>query len=152
MEQDFLIQFKPPFRTQDGRSELWDGVRKKWIAATPEEHVRQRMIAWLVCYAMIPISRISVERTVPGISGRWDIAVFNNFGKPILLAECKANSEQAESESIFQVAHYAQAIPSVSWLWISNGAWLHWLHRESNQVPWQYTSERSFLQYSKGSR
>lgn len=149
MEQDFLLQFRPPFREREGSAELWDGIRKKWVAATPEELVRQKMVAWLVCHALVPMSRISIERSVRGLPGRWDIAVYNTHGNPILLAECKSESGNTASESIFQVARYAQALPTVNWLWVSNGSWLYWLHRDTPQVPWQHSNERAFLLYSK---
>ena len=149
MEQDSLLQFKPPLCDREGKSEIWDGIRKKWVAATPEEFIRQKMIAWLVCQAMIPITRISVERAIPSISARWDIAVHDSYGKPVLLAECKSQLENIKLEGIFQAAHYAQALPSVNWIWVSNGTWLHWLQRNTTQDLWQHSNERAFLSYSK---
>jgi hypothetical protein len=49
-------------RTLDGQHQVYDPVRKKFVAWQPEEMVRQLLILYLAGVNNIPYSRIAVER------------------------------------------------------------------------------------------
>ena len=45
------IQFQPyEFKTRlnNGKKELWDAIRKKYVSITPEELVRQHLVQYLI--------------------------------------------------------------------------------------------------------
>ena len=79
-------------RENDGRTEVFDPIRKKWLVLTPEERVRQQLILFLLNVKKIPASHISVERaiTVNGLTKRYDLVVFAPEGNPWMVVECKA--------------------------------------------------------------
>lgn len=84
---------------------LYCSIRKTWVAALPEEHVRQRIINQMINELGFPGSLIAVEKAVrqlPHLSvsdrrhvpdRRADIICFANGSQglyPLLTIECKA--------------------------------------------------------------
>lgn len=79
---------------------LYCAVRQEWVAAQPEEWIRQRVLQHLIDL-QYPLSGLAVEkalRSLPHLSGqdlahvpdrRADILVYLQ-GRPLLLIECKA--------------------------------------------------------------
>ena len=54
-------------------NQIYDPIRKKYVALTPEEQVRQQTIKFLQQRLKVPADRISVERTLHslGVPGNW---------------------------------------------------------------------------------
>ncbi len=101
---------------------IFDPIRKKNIVLTPEEWVRQHVIAFLVQTQKYPMSLIAVERmiTFNQLKKRFDVLVYNKSGKPEILIECKAPEVKLSSETLFQIATY-NMIFKVPYLFVSNG-------------------------------
>jgi hypothetical protein len=89
-------------------------IRKKKVAATPEEKVRQGCLFWMIKDLGYPPSQIVVEtalselphlqplsKSVP--DRRIDVCVFHQ-GAPLLLIECKAGA--VEEKALRQVSGY----------------------------------------------
>ena len=81
---------------------IYDPIRKKDVPATPEEHVRQATIHFLLNELKVPAHLIAVEFGLcaidPKTDDRVDIMVHNfrkgaPLDKPWLLVECKAPGE-----------------------------------------------------------
>jgi hypothetical protein len=53
----------------NGRLEVFDIIRKKYVSFTPEENVRQQFISFLISEKDFPQSLIAVEK---GLTGRGD--------------------------------------------------------------------------------
>ena len=72
--------------------EIWDPVRGIYLVLTPEEWVRQHLIAYLVSHCGVQPTRIVEEYAVPlnGQPQRADVVVVGDDARPLLLAECKA--------------------------------------------------------------
>jgi hypothetical protein len=75
-------------------------VRGVWVAATPEELVRQKVIAYLIGELRFPKSLISVEEGTALSGRRSDLVAYMKQEAellPLLLVECKAKkcSEKA---------------------------------------------------------
>ena len=72
-------------REKEGRLEVFDPIRKKWLRLTPEERVRQQFVLFLLSVKNIPASHIAVEKaiTVNGLKRRYDVVVFDAAGKPL---------------------------------------------------------------------
>jgi hypothetical protein len=84
-------------------------IRKKAILLTPEEWVRQHIIAHLIKDLNYPETLVGVEKSIQynGLTKRWDIVVFNSDFKPHLLVECKAPSIKLNEDTL---KHYANTI------------------------------------------
>lgn len=95
-------------RSTPSGEQLFDPLRKKWLAVTEEEKVRQFMVHFLINELNISSSHISLERqiTVNGLTKRYDIVVFNKETKPWIVIECKAPQIALTQEVLTQVGVY----------------------------------------------
>lgn len=108
--------FRPDFqldvrKNNEQKTEVWDPVRKKWIALSPEEFVRQQWICYLNIHFQISYGLMSVEKELIFINGkkrRYDLAVYNTMGKPEVLFEFKAPSVLLNMQIIEQGMHYLE--------------------------------------------
>jgi type I site-specific restriction endonuclease len=115
-----------PIKKMDEREFIFDSIRKKWIILTPEEWVRQHVIAYLVQTEKLPASLIAVERLLKynQLAKRFDVLLYNTLGKPSMLIECKAPSVKLSGETLFQIATYNMVF-KVPYLYITNGLQHH---------------------------
>lgn len=95
-------------RTIEGRTEVFDPVRKKWLLMTPEEQVRQLFVLYLLNVKHIPLSHLSVEKaiTVNGLTKRYDIVAFDTQLKPMIVIECKAPEVEITQSVLEQAGCY----------------------------------------------
>jgi len=113
-------------KEDDGEKFIWDSIRQMWLLLTPEEWVRQHVIAWLIGYKGIPSLRISQEYPV-NINGqhqRADIVVVDNFAKPYILVECKAPNIEIDNEVVMQATRY-NAVVKARYILLTNGKKLY---------------------------
>lgn len=98
---------------------LYDPIRKKDVPATPEEHVRQATIRYLLDQVMVPEHLIAVEFALSAVDSknedRVDIMVHNfragaTIDKPWLLVECKAPGEYSWPALQQQLNKYLQVL------------------------------------------
>jgi len=101
---------------------VFDPVRRKWVALTPEEWVRQHVINYLLVDLACPISILGVEIPLQlnGLAKRADIVVFGNEGKPVALIECKAPAVRIGTRTFEQAARY-NSVFKVRYLMVTNG-------------------------------
>ena len=107
---------------EKGNLQLFDTIRKKFVDVTPEEWVRQHIIHYLIAHKQVPASVISVEKQINlnGTKRRYDIVVFNNLLKPILIIECKAPQVEINQLTINQALRYNLEL-KVPFVFLSNG-------------------------------
>ena len=100
------FQFK--LRTFNNRQEIFDAVRRKYVALNPEEWVRQHLIAYLTSIKGYPISIIGVEKQLllNRQTKRFDLVVFDRNARPLILAECKAPGVEVSEKTFDQAARY----------------------------------------------
>jgi len=91
--------------------QVFDPVRKKWVAFTEEEKVRQFFILRLINELKVPVSHISIERkiTLNGLTKRYDIVVYK-AAVPWMVVECKAPHIPLTQEVVEQVGRYNQTL------------------------------------------
>jgi type I site-specific restriction-modification system R (restriction) subunit len=96
------------FKTVNQKTQIFDSIRKKYIALTPEEWVRQNFICFLVEEKKYPASLIAVESGLKYLSQkkRTDIVIYSNVGKPIVIVECKAPEVAIKEETFEQISRY----------------------------------------------
>jgi hypothetical protein len=116
----------PPyeFRTKKENRNLriFDEVRKKYVALTPEEWVRQHFIMYLIKEKQVPASLIILEKKIimNSMSRRPDILIHDRQGKAIMIVECKAPEVKISQDTFDQVARY-NSVLRVPYLVVTNG-------------------------------
>lgn len=108
--------------SSEGENQVFDPVRRKFVALTPEEWVRQHVIAYLNDAKGYPLGLLMVEKkfTLNGLTKRADIVVCNKSGKPVLIVECKSFSVAISEATFDQAVRYNLAL-RVSYLLMTNG-------------------------------
>ena len=83
-------------------------IRKKWMVLTPEETVRQLLIHFMINECSVPIAKIAVERKiqVDERTRRFDILVYDQVLKPLLLVECKSIHTKLNQQVMEQILFY----------------------------------------------
>jgi len=95
-------------KTEGKLTLIFDVVRKKYVALTPEEWVRQHLIHYLVSEKGYPATLISVETPLKyaRVNKRCDVLVSDRNGQPLMLAECKAPKVAITQKVFEQIAVY----------------------------------------------
>ncbi|WP_290540691.1 type I restriction enzyme HsdR N-terminal domain-containing protein [Alistipes sp.] len=88
--------------------EVWDSLRGIYLVLTPEEWVRQHLIAYLTADCGVQPKRIVQEYAVAlnGQPQRADVVVVGDRAEPLLLAECKAPSVAINERTLAQAVRY----------------------------------------------
>ncbi|NQY67178.1 MAG: type I restriction enzyme HsdR N-terminal domain-containing protein [Flavobacteriales bacterium] len=87
---------------------ILDETRKKYVALTSEEWVRQHFISYLINNKSCPASLIAVETSLKyqKQDKRADIVVYDNLANPLLVVECKASNVKMTQKVFDQIAMY----------------------------------------------
>jgi hypothetical protein len=126
MEEDMQALDLPDHgvKTKHGPSgaEVFDPIRRRWVALTPEEWVRQHFLNHLVHDLGCPASLLAVERSLAlnGLAKRADIVVYDRQGRPVALVECKAPGVAITQLALEQAARY-NLVFRVRHLIVTNG-------------------------------
>ncbi len=113
------IQLK--LRQQNSGTGIYDPIRKKWLVLTPEEHVRQYMIGYLVSL-QYPAALMAVEKAIKvgDMTKRFDIVIYSRDHKPWMLVECKAPEVDITEQTLHQLLNYQRTIQCPYWM-LTNG-------------------------------
>lgn len=105
----------------DQKPQIWCLVRKKWVAFTKEEWVRQNWLNYLIHVQHYPASLMAVEKEIHlgELKKRIDILVYKN-SSPWILIECKEQEVPISEQTIQQILTYQTVIQS-GVLIVSNG-------------------------------
>jgi hypothetical protein len=109
-------------KNEKNTEEIFDRVRKKFVALTPEEWVRQHLIEFLVEEKKFPHSLLAVEKQLKLNSTlkRTDLLAYSSSLQPVLLAECKAPEIKLDIHVLTQALRY-NLVMNVDNLIITNG-------------------------------
>lgn len=116
----------PPYairvREKDGRRQIFDFLRRKYVALTPEEWVRQHFVHYLVEEKGYPRGLVGneIEVRVGEKRLRCDTVVYDRQLQPVMIVEYKAPDIELSERVIDQVMAY-NALLRVGWLVVSNG-------------------------------
>lgn len=113
------------FKTEiaaDGRTVVFDPLRRQYVALTPEEQVRQKMLYYLVETKGMAAGLIAVEYSIKvnNLPKRCDIVIFNNLGEAKMIVECKAESVTISEKVLDQAIRYYSGL-KVDFLTLTNG-------------------------------
>jgi hypothetical protein len=114
--------FNIRIKNENGKSFVFDEIRKKWVFLNPEEWVRQHLINFLIAEKKVPASMISVEKEIKlnDTRKRYDLVIYNSSLKPVLLVECKSPDVDITQLALEQALRY-NLILNVEYLLVSNG-------------------------------
>ena len=101
---------------------VFDFLRKRFVALTPEEWVRQQCTHFLVEHKGYPAMFIGNEITlsVGRLSRRCDSVVFNKSAEPVMIIEYKAPTVKITQKVFEQICSYNIALHA-PYLTVSNG-------------------------------
>jgi hypothetical protein len=121
-------------RHQQGVNEVFDIIRKKWIALTPEEWVRQNWIQFLCTEKKYPSSLIAVEKEIHlgELKKRSDLVIYNRQSLPWMIIECKEMEVALSQKTIDQILRYHISLPA-KYLVITNGTYSIGYKKEKGQ-------------------
>ena len=99
-------------KIESGKTLVFDPLRKRFVALTPEEEVRQKILYLLVENQHVPAGLLAVEYSVKvnGMDKRCDAVVFAADGSPLMIVECKAQTVKITQKTLDQAIRYYSAL------------------------------------------
>lgn len=125
--------------TQNGKREVLDVLRQRFVTLTPEEWVRQHFINFLICHRGYPRALMAneVELAVGEKRLRCDSVLFDMERKPRMIMEYKAEDIPLTDKVLTQVATYNMLL-HVDYLIASNGNTHLCLHYNHDKGKWEF--------------
>ncbi|MBQ3945282.1 MAG: type I restriction enzyme HsdR N-terminal domain-containing protein [Alphaproteobacteria bacterium] len=107
---------------KDGKTFILDVLRKKYVALTPEEWVRQHFVHYLLEHKGYPQGLLAneVQLNLNGTKKRCDSVLFGNDMKARMIVEYKAPSIEITQAVFDQITRYNMVL-KVDYLIVSNG-------------------------------
>jgi len=106
MANNPLQWFKTEVR--EGKTFVFDPLRKKQVLLTPEEEIRQKVLYLLIEHLHVPAGLLAVEYSIKvnGMDKRCDAVVFGDKGTPLMIVECKAQTVKITEKTLDQAIRY----------------------------------------------
>ena len=110
------------YKEMNGKQTIWDPLRKKEVALTPEERVRQWFISVLIQQMEVPAHMMMSEAgfKLGEKQFRADILVYDRNVKPLMVVECKRPEVELTSDVLDQAVRYNMVL-DVRYIVITNG-------------------------------
>ena len=117
-----LPLYQPRISTKNGKTFIYDPLRRKEVALTPEEWVRQHFIHFLITARSYPLERIAneVSINVNSTSKRCDTVIYDDYLNPLVIIEYKAPDITISDEVFAQISRYNSTL-RVPYLMVTNG-------------------------------
>ncbi len=122
MEKLNLPEYQHRIRENNSKTEIYDLIRRKFVALTPEEWVRQNFVLFLQDQLGYLASRMALERslTLNGLTKRTDLVIYNDKLEPLMIVEFKAPKVKITQDVFDQAARYNMRL-KVDYLLVTNG-------------------------------
>lgn len=122
MEKLNLPPYQINVKEQNGRRVIFDSQRRKFVALTPEEWVRQHFVHYLTEHLSYPSTLIGNEISLQcgAKKLRCDSVLFTSQGKARMIIEYKAPHITISQETFNQIAAY-NLLLHVDYIIVSNG-------------------------------
>lgn len=104
------------------KPKILDILRRKYVALTPEEWVRQHFVHFLIGHKGYPQTLMAneMELRMGGKKLRCDTVIYNKVLKPLMIVEYKAPSVVINQQVFNQITTY-NLLLHVDYLVVSNG-------------------------------
>ena len=122
MQELNLPKYEIRIGRKDGRLTIFDFLRRRYVALTPEEWVRQHFTHFLVEHKSYPQGLLAneVELSVGDKSLRCDSVLYDRELRPRMIVEYKAPHIKLTQKVFQQIATY-NLLLHVDYLAVSNG-------------------------------
>lgn len=112
---------------------IWDPLRKKEVALTPEERVRQWCIGVLAGSMKVPMHMMMSEVgfRLGGKQFRADIIIYDRKAQPLAVVECKRPEVVIDQDVLDQAVRYNMVL-NVKYMIITNGTRTFICRKEGN--------------------
>ena len=117
-----LPSFDIKIRREGNRAVVLDPLRRRWVALTPEEWVRQHFVNLLVSEKHYPATLVAneVQLSVGEKVMRADTVVYDRTLRPRMIVEYKAPTDAITQKVFDQISVY-NLLLRVDYLAVSNG-------------------------------
>lgn len=117
-----LPKYSIKLKNEDGKTFIFDCVRKKYLQLSPEEWVRQNFVMYLIEEKGYPSSLIAIEMGIDLLNTkkRCDIVLFDQYGEPNIIVECKSPNVKISKSTFDQIARYNMSLKT-DMLIVTNG-------------------------------
>lgn len=117
-----LPPFEKKITTEGNKCSIFDIIRRRYVALTPEEWVRQHFVHFLIEHKGYPLSLMGNEVSLDlnGMSRRCDTVVFDRSLNPRVIIEYKAPTVKVTQRVFDQICRY-NIVLQVDYLIVSNG-------------------------------
>jgi predicted type IV restriction endonuclease len=117
-----LPKFDIKITKRDDKPFVFDTIRQKFVALTPEEWVRQHFVNFLIESKGYPKELIGNEILIKlnNMPRRCDTVVYDKHLNPVMIVEYKASSVNITEKVFNQIARYNMVL-GVKYLVVSNG-------------------------------
>jgi type I site-specific restriction endonuclease len=137
-----LPEYQFNIRKSGNKLQIFDNQRKKFVALTPEEWVRQHFLRFLIEEKHFPAALLAVEKEliINGLNKRCDAVLFNREGEPLLIIELKAPQIPLTQAVFDQVAVYNSKL-NVAYFIVSNGLQHYCCQVDKENVRYKFLPE-----------
>ncbi|MBR3454272.1 MAG: type I restriction enzyme HsdR N-terminal domain-containing protein [Bacteroidaceae bacterium] len=117
-----LPSFDARMKSVEGVMSVFDVLRKKYVALTPEEWVRQSFVNYLLSAKGYrrELMNNEVQLSLNGMSRRCDTVVWDMNLRPAMIVEYKAPDVEITQKVFDQIQRYNQVL-QVRYLVVTNG-------------------------------
>lgn len=109
-------------RHVEGKTQIFDSLRRRYVALTPEEWVRQHFVNYLITEKGYPKGRL-VNEAVIDLNGqvrRCDSLLYDRELRPLVIMEYKAPAVPINQSVFEQISAYNWVLHA-NYLMVSNG-------------------------------
>lgn len=117
-----LPVFDIKIRIRNGKKVIFDQIRRRYVALTPEEWVRQHFVSFLIIHKGYPKELMANEMQINlnGMKKRCDTVLYNRNLQPQMIIEYKSPSVPITQAVFDQIMRY-NSVLRVEYLLVSNG-------------------------------
>lgn len=117
-----LPTFEAKIKKEDGKRVIFDVIRRRYVALTPEEWVRQHFIHYLLEKKNYPLSLMAneVQLALNGTKKRCDTVLYKRDLTPQMIIEYKAPHIEI-TQAVFDQIYRYNLVLQVNYLVVSNG-------------------------------
>jgi len=128
--------------TKDGKQQVYDILRRKFVALTPEEWVRQLFVHYLIQHKGYPAECIGNEVSIMlgRTKKRCDSVVYGQNAQPIMIIEYKSPQTEITQQVFEQISRYNIKL-KVRWLLVSNGMQHYCCHIDYESGTYQFVED-----------
>lgn len=122
MQKLNLPEYQHNIKNKEDAFVILDPLRRRWVALTPEEWVRQNFVRFLIEDREFPAALMNneISLTQNGIKRRCDTLVADREGAPLVIVEYKAPSVEITQKVFDQIVRYNMVLRA-KYLIVSNG-------------------------------